>query len=150
MKITGRMIILLHDLKKVRYTQTMEIRVFENAVEMSGHLCRAYDLQKARYMDPGKETGSYLIDGDALKEFILILRRERMKKIIIMHKKDPPEYGVPYGGIWIEVRRTKTKKGGKAGLVFTDGAGIEFPFLAVQNEVAAPAVAEFERFFRQS
>lgn len=139
------MILLLHDLKKVRYTQTMEIRVYENAVEMSGHLCRAYDLTKARYMDPGKEVGSYLIDGDALKEFILILRRERIR-----HKKDSPEYGVPYGGIWIEVRRTKTKKGGKAGLVFTDGAGIEFPFLAVQNEVAAPAVAEFEKMFRQS
>jgi len=116
------MILLLHDLKKVRYTQTMEIRVFENAVEMSGHLCRAYDLQKARYMDPGKEVGSYLIDGDALKEFISTL----------------------YGGMWIEV------KGGEAGLVFTDGAGIEFPFLAVQNEVAAPAVAEFEKMFRQS
>jgi len=40
MKITGRMILLLHDLKKVKYTQTMEIRVFENAVEMSGHLRR--------------------------------------------------------------------------------------------------------------
>ena len=149
MKITGRMFLLLHDLKKVKYTQTMEIRVFQNAIEMSGYLCRAYDLTKARYMDPGKEIGSYLIDGDALKEFILILRRERMK-ITIRHKKDSPEYGVPYGGMWIEVRRTKTKKGGKAGLVFTDGAGIEFPFLAVQNEVAAPAVAEFERFFRQS
>lgn len=138
MKITGRMILLLHDLKKVRYTQTMEIRVYENAVEMSGHLCRAYDLQKARYMDPGKEIGSYLIDGDELKEFIFLLRRERMKK------KDSPEYGVPYGGIWIEV------KGGKAGLVFSNGAGIEFPFSAIQDEVAASAVAEFERFFRQS
>lgn len=116
------MILLLHDLKKVRYTQTMEIRVFENAVEMSGHLCRAYDLQKARYMDPGKETGSYILDGDELKEFIASLS----------------------GGMWIEV------KGGEAGLVFTDGAGIEFPFLAVQNEVAAPAVAEFEKMFRQS
>ena len=137
------MFLLLHDLKKVKYTQTMEIRVFQNAVEMSGYLCRAYDLQKARYMDPGKEIGSYLIDGDALKEFI---RRERLilMKITIRRKKDSPEYGVPYGGMWIEV------KGGKAGLVFTDGAGIEFPFLAVQNEVAAPAVAEFERFFRQS
>ena len=147
------MILLLHDLRKVRYTQTMEIRVFQNAVEMSGYLCRAYDLTKARYMDPGKEVGSYLIDGDALKEFILSIRKERMK-IIIRRKKDSPEYGVPYGipygGIWIEVRTTKTKKGGKAGLVFTDGAGIEFPFLAIQNEVAAPAVAEFERFFRQS
>ena len=112
MKITGRMFLLLHDLKKVKYTQTMEIRVFENAVEMSGHLCRAYDLQKARYMDPGKETGSYILDGDELKEFILFLRRERMKNII-MHKKDSPEYGVPYGGMWIEV------KGGKAGLVLS-------------------------------
>ena len=143
------MILLLHDLKKVRFTQTVEIRVFQNAIEMSGYLCRAYDLQKARYMDPGKEIGSYLIDGDALKEFILILRKKRMK-ITIMHKKDSPEYGDPYGGIWIEVRKKKTKKGGKSWLVFTDGAGIEFPFLAVQNEVAAPAVAEFERFFRQS
>jgi len=116
------MILLLHDLKKVRYTQTVEIRVFENAVEMSGHLCRAYDLTKARYMEPGKEVGSYLIDGDALKEFISAL----------------------YGGMWIEV------KGGDSGLAFIDGDGIEFPFPAMQDEVAAPAVAEFEKMFRQS
>ena len=116
------MIILLHDLKKVKYTQTMEIRVFENAVEMSGHLCRAYDLQKARYMDPGKETGSYILDGDALKEFISTL----------------------YGGMWIEV------KGGDSGLAFIDGSGLWFRFPAIQDEVAAPAVAEFEKMFRQS
>ena len=116
------MILLLHDLKKVRYTQTVEIRVFENAVEMSGYLCRAYDLQKARYMDPGKETGSYILDGDELKEFIASLS----------------------GGMWIEV------EGGETGLVFTDGSGLWFRFPAIQDEVAAPAVAEFEKMFRQS
>jgi len=122
MKITGRMFLLLHDLKKVKYTQTMEIRVFQNAVEMSGYLCRAYDLKKVRYMDPGKEVGSYLIDGDALKEFISTL----------------------YGGMWIEVQ------GGEAGLVFPDVAAIDFLFLAVQIVVAARAVAEFEKKLWQS
>jgi hypothetical protein len=46
--------------------------------------------------------------------------------------------------MWIEV------KGGDSGLAFIDGDGIEFPFPAMQDEVAAPAVAEFEKMFRQS